>query len=386
MPKRKKYPRLPNAYGSIRYLGKNRTNPYAVHPPCTDINDIGDYVRPKAICYVDDWYVGFAVLNAYHAGTYKPGDEVLFKSYRNVSGTDLDAFCERLLTDFSAHRHVDVTRSAGEKTFAQVYEDYFEYKYGEKAAKKLSRQSMDCTRAAFKNCRALHDRAFRELRYDDLQQCVDSCPLKKSSIELIITLIKQMYRYAELYDLCDRNYSSGLRMPDAEENEHGVAFTEEELRTLWANKNNDVVEMILIMCYSGYRISAYQNIETNTKEWYFRGGVKTAAGKDRVVPIHSAIQKLVAGRICRYGNVIGISVQLFRKRMYEALAHLNIDRHTPHDCRHTFSMLCERYNVSENDRKRMLGHSFGGDVTNAVYGHRSIDDLRKQIEKIKVDL
>ena len=64
MPKRKKHERLPNAYGSIRYLGKNRKNPYAVHPPCKDISEEGDYVRPKAICYVDDWYVGFAVLNA----------------------------------------------------------------------------------------------------------------------------------------------------------------------------------------------------------------------------------------------------------------------------------------------------------------------------------
>lgn len=56
-------------------------------------------------------------------------------------------------------------------------------------------------------------------------------------------------------------------------------------------------------------------------------------------------------------------------------------KHTPHDCRHTFSMLCEKYNVKENDRKRMLGHSFR-DITNAVYGHRDLEDLREEIEKI----
>lgn len=38
----------------------------------------------------------------------------------------------------------------------------------------------------------------------------------------------------------------------------------------------------------------------------------------------------------------------------------------------------------ENDRKRMLGHSFGGDVTNDVYGHRTLEDLRSEIEKIKI--
>lgn len=43
-----------------------------------------------------------------------------------------------------------------------------------------------------------------------------------------------------------------------------------------------------------------------------------------------------------------------------------------------------KYGVRENDRKRMLGHSFGGDVTNAVYGHRTLEELRTEIEKIKV--
>lgn len=61
-----------------------------------------------------------------------------------------------------------------------------------------------------------------------------------------------------------------------------------------------------------------------------------------------------------------------------------ISRTPPHDCRHTFSMLCERYGVRENDRKRMIGHAFKDDVTNAVYGHRTVEDLRAEIEKIQI--
>ena len=41
----------------------------------------------------------------------------------------------------------------------------------------------------------------------------------------------------------------------------------------------------------------------------------------------------------------------------------------------------QQYEVKENDRKRMLGHKFM-DVTNEVYGHRALEDLRKEIEKI----
>ena len=76
--------------------------------------------------------------------------------------------------------------------------------------------------------------------------------------------------------------------------------------------------------------------------------------------------------------------QKFREEMYSILEDIGIEKHTPHDCRHTFSRLCEKYNVNDNDRKRMLGHSFGNDITNRIYGHRTVEDLLEQIEKILV--
>ena len=72
MPKRKKYPRLPNGYGSINFLGKKRRNPYGVYPPVTEFTIDGIPIRPKAICYVDDWRKGFIILTAYKAGNYTP--------------------------------------------------------------------------------------------------------------------------------------------------------------------------------------------------------------------------------------------------------------------------------------------------------------------------
>ena len=75
MPKRKKYQKLPNGYGSIKFLGKGRRNPYAVHPPVTEFSLNGSPITPKALCYVDSWIKGFAVLTAYKAGTYYPGYE-----------------------------------------------------------------------------------------------------------------------------------------------------------------------------------------------------------------------------------------------------------------------------------------------------------------------
>lgn len=115
-----------------------------------------------------------------------------------------------------------------------------------------------------------------------------------------------------------------------------------------------------------------------------KGGVKTKAGKDLIVPIHSAILKLVENRLSSHGVLLSGTLQIFRNNMYKKLSELGIEKHTPHDCRHTFSMLCEKYGVNENDRKRLIGHSFGSDITNSLYGHRTVEDLRSEIEKIKV--
>lgn len=381
MPKRKKHPRLPNAYGSIRYLGKGRTNPYSVHPPAQDCDAHGNYIRPRALCYVDDWYVGFAVLSSFHAGTYKPGDELILKEYRKQSSEDLDLFCQRMLADYSTLCGAQAARK--EPTFEEVYNLYFEWKYGENAAKKLSVSSRNSTAAAFRHCSPIHDKTFRDLRYNDLQEVVNNCPKKHATKEIIVNLIKQMYKYADINDLCEKDYSRHLKVNIADDEEHGVPFSEEELKALWQHQEDPVVEMLLIMCYSGYRISAYKTIKVDMEQWFFQGGVKTASGKNRIVPMHSCIQPLVERRIKRMRCMIS-SVASFRAEMYQKLEELNISRHTPHDCRHTFSALCEKYHVNDADRKRMLGHSFGSDITNAVYGHRTLEDLRLEIEKIKI--
>ena len=99
MPKRKKHPKLPNGYGSIKYLGKNRRNPYAVHPPVTEYTDEGVPITPKALCYVDDWMKGFIVLTSYRAGTYTKGDErdIILP----IDQKSLEIIAQRLLSDYN---------------------------------------------------------------------------------------------------------------------------------------------------------------------------------------------------------------------------------------------------------------------------------------------
>lgn len=325
---------------------------------------------------MDDWYKGFTVLTWYRNGEYYEGREKELSS----DSEELKRQITGILSKFNqSQREV-----ADQKTFEEIYQEYYPWKFQKPHDHKEKKTTMEYSmRAAYKNCESIHGRSFRSLTANDLQEVVDNCPKKHSSLELIIVLFHQMYAYAEANDLVDKDYSKFVKINKTDDDEHGEPFSGSDLKILWNHQDNETVEMLLIMCYSGFRISAYLEMKTDLEEEYFRGGVKTAAGKDRIVPIHSAILPLVRRRLDRHGTYLPNSASNFRNDMYATLKSLGIKKHTPHDCRHTFSMLCDKYGVNENDKKTMLGHAFS-DVTNKVYRHRELDALREQIERIKV--
>lgn len=381
--KRKKYPKLPNNFGSIRYLGKNRRNCFAVHPPATQ-DETGKLKRPPAICYVDDWIKGFTVLTAYKAGTYQPGME---RTLEVSPTTDIDTLISRLIADYNTIKGVEEKHPEIKKlTFSEVYEQYFEWKYNNPNKKKLSKQSRNSTNAAFLNSKVLHGKEFDKIKVADLQGVLDNCELKHSSIELIKSLFNQMYKYAIANEICSDNKASLTTIEKEDDDEHGVPYTIEQIRQFWQNSNNEEVQFVLIMIYSGFRISEFKKIEINLEKNFFHGGIKTKTSKSRTVPIHPAIYDFVKVRIEKYHSLLPYTTNSYREEHFyplmEQLGMSGDPKHTPHDCRHTFSALCQKYNVSDTDRTILLGHSFKNDVTNSVYGHRDITDLEKEILKI----
>ena len=377
MANKKKHPNLPYGYGTIRKLSGNRRNPYSVHPPVTEFTVDGKPIMKKALCYVSDWYVGFAVLTAYKAGTYKPGMEKDLEQLRGQENGDLAEFTNRILSDYNVA--VRSNSNDQELLFSELYDQFYNWKFNGK--KKYSASSKQATRTAYNNCKALYNKKIGEITYEQLQRIVDSCQLKHASLELIVSLLKQIYRYALAQNLVEKNPTELLRINIPDDDEHGVPFNIRDLERLWEHADNYIAQLLLIMCYSGYRIGELSVISVDLEKRCFSGGLKTNAGKNRIVPIHSSILPIVQDRLNQKGSLMGISYNAFNKALSEFLKSIGVGKHTAHDCRHTFSMLCEKYKVSENDRKRMLGHSFR-DITNSIYGHRSLEDLRKEIEKI----
>lgn len=225
----------------------------------------------------------------------------------------------------------------------------------------------------------------------------------------IKTLFNQMLDYALEYELVDRNYSRTFKLTDETikeiqtvKKEH-IAFSDEEIKTLW-NSIGVVpgIDILLIQCYSGWRPQELGLLEIKNidlEEWTFKGGIKTDAGTDRIVPIHSCIRGLVEAK---YQEAIQIgspyllnwvepgikknNTKLTYPRYQHAFGQiieaLGLSKeHRPHDGRTHFVTTCKRYEVDEYAIKYMVGHKIS-DITEKTYTKRKFDWLKQEIEKI----
>ena len=342
--------KLPNGFGSIKKLGGNRSRPYAVYPPSGELSAIGNGpTKATALGYYRDWYSAFDALSKYHHNPY------------DISTRNL--------------------------TFSDVYERFYKEKF-ECGKKDLSASSKYAYDTAFKNSAPLHRLRFLDIRKQDMQTILDDCTLGYSSLCNLKKLFCQMYRFALENDIVEKNYAQYVTINREDDNEKGEPFSEEELELLWKNKKDRAVQVILLMIYSGFRIKAFETIEINKEELYFKGGVKTAAGKGRTVPIHPAIAPFAFVFRKHYPNFRTNTYRTYH--FYPVLERLGIattksgKKHTPHDCRHTFSWLCDKYKVDELSKHFLMGHSPGKDVEKAVYGHRTFEELREEINKIEI--
>ena len=371
--RKQKHPRLPSGFGSIRYLGKNRSRPYQVRAAAHADGD--SITAGEILAYTDDWYKAFALLTAYNAHTWHPGDDVEESSI--LQSENLDGLVRRLLDDYRilTGKSYTVTRST---SFIDVVEAWYKDKYEQEEKKVFAKGTKQNAKKGIILLRPLYDRPFVTLRLQDLQATIDG--IEKPTMQAAAkAVLHGVYKYAVIHEIVEKDYSIGVRT-DAHKNKSGTPFNPQEIKKLWKMRDQEEAEMLLIMIYSGFRISAYETLEVNLEDKYFKGGVKTAASKDRIVPIHSAILPLVKKRLKR-GPMMH-DFHNYGMRLSNWCRSNGMD-HTPHHTRHTFSMLCEKYGVKENDRKRLLGHTFR-DITNGVYGHRELEDLRQEIEKIPI--
>lgn len=272
--------------------------------------------------------------------------------------------------------------------FKDVYEKWSKLKYP-----KVSHSAILGYQSAYNNVEKLHNMKIKDIKARHLQEAIDSCSKGQATKKKIKFLFGQMFAYAMQNDIITKDYSEFVDIGKASEESKREPFSNKEIELLWKHIDDiEFIDTILIMIYSGFRIGELLELEIKNIDLVnmtMTGGLKTEAGKNRLVPIHPKIFPLIEKRYNKDNQYLIINFKgkkmkydnYYKEKFIPIMEQLNM-KHRPHDCRHTFATLLSNANANATAIKKMIGHESYA-TTEKIYTHKDIEELRKNVELIK---
>ncbi|KMO87200.1 hypothetical protein AB840_03995 [Megasphaera cerevisiae DSM 20462] len=333
--------RLPTSYGSIIKLSGKRRRPFAVRIT-TGWTDEGKQIY-KYIDYFPTRKAALSCLDEYNKKPY-----------------DLN------------NRHI---------TFSELFSKWSEWKYTSH-----DNDVPKSYRSAYKWCQPLYDRIWIDLRADEIQNVINTCPKGYSTKKNIRIFIGLLYQYAQRIEISVTNYAKMTDLPTPTLSRMHRPFTPNEIDTLWQHTDLDGVRLALIYIYTGLRPTELLRTKTaniHLTERYLRAGMKTAAGKNRIIPIANKIMPFISEMFDSKNEYLLIdkkdgkpvlTYDRLREHYWEHNPVLKKMNHLPHDCRHTCATLLSNAEINKKVIQLILGHS-SKDITDKVYTHKTVQQL-----------
>ena len=133
------------------------------------------------------------------------------------------------------------------------------------------------------------------IKVEDLNEIVRDLKeqgLSYSTTQKVKVLATQVMKLAMEEDYISKNYGSFIKLP-AKKKADKTIFTDQEIEHLFQHaKMSDWAKMIVIMIYTAMRPGELLSIlkfNVHLDKRYMIGGLKTEAGKDRIIPLHHRI-------------------------------------------------------------------------------------------------
>lgn len=333
--------KLPNHYGTITKLNGNRRRPFIIRE--------GKSGRQKAI--------GYAITRE---------EALIILANYNKNPWDIEA---------------------DKITLQELYELWVE-----KRGFKLGTSNFSSLKSAYNHCKIYANYRYNQIKSFQMQDCIDNCGLSYSTKGAIKNLWGHLDRFASELDIISKMCSDLLTSDPIPETSKTV-FTDEEVERIWEayHAGEEHVDSIIFFLYTGFRISEFLKLkiqDVNIEEQTIIGGTKTAAGKNRVVPIHSKILDIVKHHMEQSKNGFlfeSVNGSHFSPKTYYPIWEKLMEKlgmnHTPHECRHTFRSRLDSAGANKVCIDRIMGHKSKG-TGERVYTHKTINELRKNIELI----
>lgn len=330
--------KLPNGFGSVYKLSGNRRKPYAAvcTKSCQFDDDIGDYVQKRV-------YIGY----------YKTKAEAI-KALSDYNDNPFD---------------LDFAKATFKDIFDIIKKDFTEARKGNYLA-------------AYNYCSSLYNMPVRDIRTAHLQAAIDTCQTTQQ--REIKTVFNKIFAYCMKNDIITKNPALYVTAQRSDPVRERVIFTDEEIADIekldawWA-------DLLIILLYSGMRTKELlempiENVDLENKIFNITKAKNSSS--IRSIPMHSHIISRVE-RFIASGSEYPFQPETSSKYVHDAINHAlkAHSSHTAYETRHTFATKAKKCGMDELARQRIMGHK-PKSITDSVYTHLSMDDLRSEIEKL----
>ena len=358
--KKKRRMRLPNGIGSVHKIGdgKSRRKPWRARVP--------SHVEIDA---------------ATGKATQK---------YITIGYFEKEADAIAALFDYKKDPY---TLEASVATFADVFEMWKAKKY-----EGLSKASQISYNSAYKNSAPLHNMKMRDIRSAHLEKVMaeqqGGFPLQSR----LKTFWGQVFKYAMEHDIIQKNYSEFVKVQAKDPGTTRTEIPAEDRAKVWAaiDAGDTDAQLLAIYIYTGMRPSELLEMKKADVDLVGRimvGGIKTEAGMNRRIPIHTCILPFVERLMQTEGEYLlmrtgprqkvptKFTYHYFSQSLFNPMMErLGLTQYTPHYCRHTAATIMREANVPDDLRKLILGHK-SVDITDR-YTHYSDTMLLDAIDLI----
>ena len=341
-----------NGTGSIYKLSGKRRKPYAVVKTIGWIQNFDDDGMPSGRPKQRRQYIGY----------YASRKEAL----KALAALD----------DETPKPVVDTPNTAAFQPYTPTFSQLWRTVRKLKAAE-IERASLMHYDLCYERCEAIHEKRIDDITYLDMQKLMNAYAKKgktKGMLSIYKTFFTMMFNEAIKMNYVQANPASLLVLKPTKESEEKIALTPEQIKTIYASDTKSK-DLVMILIYTGMRISELLNIN-EVHDDYIIAGVKTKAGKHRIIPIHPQIKD----SLNRFLKRKPLQYNAYRKRLQKDCKVYGLE-FTFHECRHTFVTLANEYGADMTTLKKLIGHSTK-DVTESVYLHTRISTLQREIMKI----
>lgn len=297
------------------------------------------------------------------------------------------------MTDFTT---TQLYEAWSKEVYPTKEEIYKEKEYKQKTRGKLSSGNMNSMKTAYNYLSPIYEVKYKNVTTDDFQNIIDTCDKSDSVLSSIINLMRKLDKYAARKNVITIKQSENVTVEYQKNRVSKVPFTNIQIHKIWSKENLLWADITLFLLYTGMRIEESFDIRTvdvHLDDDYFRGGIKTQAGIDRIIPIHSAIKHIIE----RYYDPNNKYLFMFKNKKinkatfytyyYLLLDELGIPHIVPHTTRPTFrSELDRKCNLSQKTCiDKIMGH-ITNDVGIDVYTKKYLEELLDTINRITYDI